>query len=245
MGFDPIRTGIGWLDDSPGALSRGGLTLLAGRPGTGKTRLALDLALRASRRAQVAWYFSIGDGALPLAARLSGGRVEVMGPDRLRSAADGGGVLEVFGEADRDTASIGAEVESSAQHPALVVVDYLQMVREPPGASSRVEAMVAIVADLAELARQAELAVLLTTQLTRARRADAPNLHPLVAQLPAAERVVALCDVVWALSVSGDDDFGAPREDAWLHLAHAPALDAPRKHRLGTAALSEPWLPDD
>ncbi len=245
MGNDPIRTGIGWLDDSPGALSRGGLTLLAGRPGTGKTRLALDLALRASRRAQVAWYFSLGDGALPLAARLPSGGVDVMGPERLRIAADGGGLLEVFGEPDRDAASIGAEVGSAARRPALVVVDYLQLVREPPGAASRAEAMLAVVAELANLARRAELAVLLTTQLTRVRCADAPDLHPIIAHLPGATRILAHCDVVWALSAADRDDVGAPLEDAWLHLAKAPGLDAARKHRLGRAAQSEPWFVDD
>lgn len=244
MGFEPIRTGIEWLDDSPGALSRGGLTLLAGRPATGKSGLALDLALRASLRGQVAWYFSLGDGAPALAARLPGGRVEVMGPERLRSAADGGGVLEVFGEADRDTASIGAEVEASAQRPGLVVVDYLQLVREPAAASSRAEATLANVAELANLARKAELAVLLTAQLGRVRCANAPDLHPIIAQLSGAARIVAHCDVAWALSVAERDDLGAPAEDAWLHLAHAPGLDAARKHRLGTAAQSDPWFAD-
>ncbi|MCB9539256.1 MAG: AAA family ATPase [Myxococcales bacterium] len=244
MGYDPIRTGIAWLDDSPGALSRGGLTLLAGRPAPGKTGLALGLARRASLRAQVAWYFSLAEGAHALADPLSGERVQVMGPERLRVAADGGGVLEVFGEEDRDTASIRAEVESSAQRPVLVVVDYLQVVREPHGASSRVEAMVAIVADLVDLARQAELAVLLTTQLTRARRAEVPDMHPLIAHLPSAERVIAHCDIVWALSVAGRDDLGALQEDAWFHVVHAPGLDGARKHRLGSAAQNEPWFPD-
>lgn len=185
-------TGFGDLDAITGGLHAGDLVLLGGRPGTGKTSLALAIALACAERGQPVLLFSMEMSREQLAQRLVAMRAQVdlaalrrhhLGEDRLRIALSAMSALaELPIWIDDTPAPAIADLHARAQRflaerdaLGLVVVDYLQLVQAHLGRdATRVQEVGAVSRGLKALARELRCPVLALSQLSRAieQRAD-------------------------------------------------------------------------
>jgi len=226
-----LRTGIDRLDTATGGLARGELAILGGRPSTGKTTLALTIAAHVAgfRGAGVAW-FSLElpsnhvalrlmalDSAIPV-GNLIAGRFDTDAAARLEAAAAEIGRWPGFfvdDTADRSVEFIASAVHALAARTdlALVVIDYLQLVRSQGLRKTWSDELVDICARLRTLARTADVAVLVTSQLSRAlqERADRRPRLTDIGRGAVAENA----DVVLLIDESEE---GSPR----LHVAKHP-----------------------
>jgi len=237
-----LRTGIDILDTATGGLARGELAILGGRPSTGKTTLALTIAahVAGSRGAGVAW-FSLElpsshvavrlmalDSAIPV-GNLLAGRLDAGAAARLEAATAEIGRWPGFfidDTAERSGESIASAVHALAARTdlALVVIDYLQLVRSQAAHETRSDELVDVCAQLRTLARAGDLAVLVTSQLSRTleERADRrPRLTDL-----GRGAVAENADVV--LLLDGSEE-GSPR----LHVAKHPRIAPVEVGRVG------------
>jgi KaiC/GvpD/RAD55 family RecA-like ATPase len=171
-----IPTNHQWFDQPFGGLPIG-LTILAGNPGTGKSALALQLALGAvTDGAKLLW--AMGEmrpvdlvrrsmavmPLLPLGANLP---KYYMGRDENKEAA-AQKVAEFFGtQAHIETNFTLDAIEAGIiQHkPSVVVVDYIQLLRGDE--ASRVEQLDSISIRLIEMARRHEVALVAISSMAK------------------------------------------------------------------------------
>ncbi|HET6860399.1 MAG TPA: DnaB-like helicase C-terminal domain-containing protein [Streptomyces sp.] len=208
---DTVPSGFPSLDRVlGGGLRRQDLAILAGDVGSGKSALALGIALRAAR-AGISTLFLTGE----------------MGPDRVMERAlalEGKAPVDDLrqGRLDATTrASVGAAAhrlrvvplllrplldESFADvrealdsvPPRLVVVDSLQLTPAPRPASRMEERVALAVRALKALAVERDVAVLATAQLSR-HRADRPDPRPTLDDLGGLGAIKQNADVVLAI----------------------------------------------
>lgn len=183
-GIAGITTGLDNLDALTGGFRPGTLTVIAGRPGSGKSDLAAAIARRAVDQAPVL-YMSLemsrdelmhrwvaaetGIAATGLAAgKISLKDWERVGPALATLASK---PLHVDDFAASSIATMrAAQRRTGAQ---LIVIDYLQLI-DTPAAESRQVAVSAISNGLKRMARQLDLPVIALAQLNRSleQRAD-------------------------------------------------------------------------
>lgn len=138
-------TGITELDSVLGGLRPGGLHIIGGRPGRGKTQLALTIA-RAALKAEMPVYFaSLEMAACDLMGKLASMEARVNSKPSRRTEADREAFYDAAARVSQwplylDEAEVVADVERLASRArvlharhdlGLVVVDYLQLVRPP------------------------------------------------------------------------------------------------------------------
>lgn len=190
-GFSGLTTGLADLDNKLGGLRPGNVCIVAGRPGMGKTALALNIAQ--AQEAPVA-FFSLEMSERELLGRMVAyygvdyGRITTprKGQDFAPITAalnripqgfhicDKGGqtITEIEAESYRLKHSVGIE---------LVVVDYLQLVRSR-GADER-----AVVEDVSRrlkaLAKNLELSVIAVAQLNRSVETRGGEPRPRISDL--------------------------------------------------------------
>jgi len=187
-----ISTGYSRLDNMTAGLQPGELIIVAGRPGMGKTSLALNFALYASlkeKRSTVIFSLemsrvAIGRRILCMEGRVDANKMrrnilEEKDYDRLIRAADRISPTPLFID---DTPAISTmEIRSKARrlkrekNLELIIVDYLQLVR--PGSKrydSREQEISDISRSLKALAKELEIPVIALSQLNRSveSRAD-------------------------------------------------------------------------
>lgn len=193
-----LPTGILDLDGFLGGLRAGSLTVVAARPGVGKTAMAAGFLLHAAFAGVSGLFVSlemtredIGDRFL---AMLSGVDLKrITGTDRLSTTeadkvcsvrVDGQARVWIDDRAGQTAARIASTVRRAVRKHAvgLVVVDYLQLVH-PENAKDRPDLQVGKVATrLKELAKAAGVPVVALAQLSREveKRADGrPKLSDL------------------------------------------------------------------
>lgn len=134
-----ILTGLADIDGLLGGLFEGEMTILAGRPGTGKTALATTIALNVARRGEKVVFFSLEMPRVQLWARVACAEAGVQWRD-LRSGRAEKEVVERASQASRLVASgvresliiedstwdVPGMVAAVAKHrPRLVVIDHL------------------------------------------------------------------------------------------------------------------------
>lgn len=206
-----IPTGLAAYDALTGGLHRGDLTIVAGRPGMGKTSLALGWAVDVSRRLRKqpvplgALMASLEMPRMQLAHRLlcmQGGvnvsRLRNLGTlstgdwDRLLGAVAAleGGRFYIDDTPAQTVAGLRSLVRREKARflregvdLAVVVVDYLQLMRGPEGARHHREQEVSGISQgLKALAKEQGLAVVALSQLNRAVEARADK-RPTLADL--------------------------------------------------------------
>lgn len=186
-----LETGIHAIDASIGGLPVGGLTLLAGRPSTGKTSLALTIAaeMALSRGIPGAVFmleFNLGVllHRLPeLVSASTWGRLQAHAPlDQSGKGVDTVAAMLTDSPLHLDDSPglCVAEIQTRTTRllrdgVRFVVVDYLQLVAGDPHSESRAQQMATAVKDLRNLAARSQVAVLVTSQLRRPR--DRPGFH--------------------------------------------------------------------
>ena len=204
-----VTCGIEGIDLAMGPVRRKNLAILAGRPGMGKTAVALAYAKGAARR---------GHGVLFVSLEMSGEELgERIVADEAFNEDRGTGVpydCIVNGRIDREGFSLLGRardaieqmplqiIDTSAITPVrlqaavrrwkrrfaargksldLVVVDYLQKMRVP-GSTNRFEVITEISQSLKELAKANDLGVLALAQLSR-KVEDRPDKRPQLSDL--------------------------------------------------------------
>lgn len=187
-----IAVGLGYFDSS-GGLERSELTVIAGRPGDGKTALGLRLAVGAAGRGAETLVVSVEMAAEDLALRALAGQGGVLGdrvrdPRRLepgdfvslsRAATHLGPALDHIRVTapEPDASHVDALLEMMRREHAirpldLVIVDYAQLVRAP--GRTREEEVAKVSRALKSFAKGTGAAVVALAQLNREieRRAD-------------------------------------------------------------------------
>lgn len=207
-----LSTGFPKLDEMTGGLQRSDLIVLAGRPGTGKSSLALTLARNvAIREKAVVAIFSLemtkeqllerllcGEAMVSL-HRLRGGYVPAAKWRDLATAASkfqpttilvddtpGSSILEIRAKARR----------MATQHKLdMLIVDYLQLIEGSIRTDVREQEIAHISRSLKKLARELEIPVLAVSQLNRAVE-QRESKYPRLADLRESGAIEQDADVV-------------------------------------------------
>ncbi len=195
-----LTTGLRDVDTKLGGLHPSDLTILAGRPGMGKTALATKIAFGAAKalmaeaqeqgpgvqaKAHVA-IFSLEMSAEQLATRLLSEEALISG-DRIRRGDIGQKDFDKFVQVSREIATLPLQIDDTpaitmsalrtrcrrlkrTKGLALVVVDYLQLMRPSAGTrpENRVLEISQITQGLKALAKELGIPVVALSQLSRA-----------------------------------------------------------------------------
>jgi replicative DNA helicase len=190
-----VPTGLCSFDNDQGGLFPGELTILAARPGVGKTSLALQVAAHNAERGRLVYFASLEMSAPELSIRLACGESGVSNrlvrigkfdknasvrlSDALRR--QGSLALEIHDRAALTVAAIRREIRKRKKRGlCLAVVDYLQLVTPDDKRLPREQQVARIVRSLKETAREYEIAILCLCQLNRqAEEDDVPRLSQL------------------------------------------------------------------
>lgn len=229
-----MQTGIDFIDRKSGGIHRGQLIVVAGRPSLGKTALALNIFDRIADEGRTPCaFFSLEMSEADIARRLVAMRndrpfVDLIRPDRL-SEADREGMAEackgrwrnVFIESGGGMAlaDVCARVRRLVQKHGvgLVVVDYLQLIRDERTARQTREAEVSAVSrGLKALALSLNIGVVALAQLNRA--GEATNRLPRLSDLRESGAIEQDADAVLFLHRDGERDPRADVETLWLLL---------------------------
>jgi replicative DNA helicase len=207
-----VRTGLLTVDSAIGGLYAGELTVCGGRPGDGKTALALQIATLHAREGSPVLFCSTEMAASELATRalcsvamissnwIRTGSIAPGDQPALEAAAEELAPSSLFID-DRPNPSV-AELRTGArrlhhdQPLRLVVVDYLQRLRPSDPRRQRHEQVGELAADLKTLARELSVPVLVLAQLNRAATSDG---RPTLANLRESGTIEAEADQVWLL----------------------------------------------
>ncbi|MBN9690697.1 MAG: AAA family ATPase [Verrucomicrobia bacterium] len=220
-----LPSGLGMLDVRLRGMRPGQLIVIAGRPGDGKTSLAMQAAehVAVDRRTPVG-VFSLEMTREELVGRMIAGRAGVTQDEatqpfsgspeaaemsrRLAKAAGeiGKSPLHVSDRCGLTMGQIRAQARLWAQrhNVALLVIDYLGLIRSANSKASAYERVSEISVGLKALAKELQVPVIGLSQLNRKNQSEdrAPDLH----DLRDSGSVEQDADVVVMLHPDGDDD---------------------------------------
>jgi replicative DNA helicase len=207
-----IPTGLADLDKLLGGFQRSDLIIIAGRPGMGKTSLALSIALQAARK----WEKRVGIFSLEMSneqvvQRLVSAETGI-DSQRLRLGVIHEDEWPVFVQATSllsntqiyidDTPAISAlEMRTKArrlhaEHGLdLIIVDYLQLMRGDLRSDNRVQEISFISRSLKGLARELNIPLVALSQLSRAVEAR-HDKRPMLSDLRESGSIEQDADVV-------------------------------------------------
>lgn len=210
-----LLTGFYDLDKLTGGLNPGDETILAARPGMGKTALALNIAWNVGHSlGEPIAVFSLEMSKEQLIRRLisSAARIDGNALKRCRLSADDW-VARARIQADFEGAPIylddrrglsALELRArcrriKAQHGlSLVIVDYLQLMREPARARSRDEAVSSNAYSIKELAGELKVPIIVCCQVNREIEKDKRKKYRL-SDLRESGGVEQAADNIWFL----------------------------------------------
>ena len=243
-----VPTGFTDLDTILCGLQKTDLLILAGRPGTGKTSLAMNIVQHAARAGNGVAVFSLEMGQRQLARRLMSMESGV-GLQSLRSGWIEDGQWEPITKAVQDLSVLPIWINDASGNPLasmraqlrrltqetkinLIVVDYLQLIEpseDDKSSKNRAEYVSEISRGLKKIAKDFDVPVLALAQLSRAVKSRS-NKRPMLSDLKESGGIEENADVV--LGVYRDDYYAAmeKRDDyAPTHIAEIIVL----KHRNG------------
>ncbi len=207
-----IPTGFPDLDKMTAGLQRGDLIILAGRPGMGKTALALDIVRNACKLSKVgAAIFSLEMSKEQLSARLlcaeakvnfqkfRTGNLEPFEWQKIIQAANTLSQLPIYID---DTLGVNIlEVKAKARKLlkeiplGLIVIDYLQLMKSLEKKERREQEISEISAGLKALAKELNVPVLALSQLNR-KVEERPDKRPQLADLRESGALEQDADVI-------------------------------------------------
>ena len=233
------RTGLRCLDASIHGLMAPDLVVLAARPAMGKSALASQMALSVAQQGQGVIIFSLEMGrtqivqrmlaqmsGVPLTCIRTGNLVE---KDRVDLSDATGRLTDLpiyVDDRSRSAAQIQLAVQRRAlvSSPALVIVDYLQLMSGSRRAGNREQEIAQISRMLKGIAMEHSCCVLALSQLNRSVEARA-NKRPLMADLRESGAIEQDADII--LFVYRDAVYSMQSDDE--HLAEIIIA----KHRAG------------
>lgn len=178
-----VLTGFSSLDELTAGLQPSDLILIAGRPSSGKSALAVQLALRAAENGHTVSFHSLEMSANSLGQRILSAAAEIDGillrrrtisseqSAILNHQAGRMGNFPLY--VDEDPGATALEIRArcrqlQAQHGlGLVVVDYVQRVASHGRSENRNQEVALIARSLKSLARELEVPVIALSQLNR------------------------------------------------------------------------------
>jgi replicative DNA helicase len=207
-----VPTGFIDLDRLLGGFQQADLIIVAGRPGTGKTSLAMTIMDHAARKHGLSVaIFSLEMPAQQVVQRLVAGatgigsqrlRTGEISEDELASIARAMGELSETSVYIDDTPAIAPmELRAKArrlqaEHPLdLIIVDYLQLMQAGLRMENRVQEVSYISRQLKSLASELHVPVLACSQLSRAVESR-PDKRPLLSDLRESGSIEQDADVV-------------------------------------------------
>ena len=191
---DEIATGYSALDKAMGGFMRGTVAVLAGRPGGGKTDMAINLAMRMGRRGARVLYFSMEMTNVQLMQRVASSLVGIDSTkvrDKALTDAENAEVeklLEAFSKADKihfvqeprvSVKRIRHYIE--LVHPDVVVIDHLGLM-DRPRIENQNKALGMVSNSLKQLALDRNICVVELVQMNRqieGRASKKPSLTDL------------------------------------------------------------------
>jgi replicative DNA helicase len=212
-GLVGVPTGFVDLDAKTHGLGRGALVIVAGRPGMGKTTLALNIAQHvAIRQRKTVGVFSLEMGQQELALRILASESEVRF-SKIRaghySQAEAVKILETMKTIGRsplfidDSASPSVlEVGSKARRLKaerqleLLVIDYLQLMQAGGRFENRNLEIAAITRAFKQLAKELDIPVVLLSQLSRMPERRGADHRPQLADLRESGAIEQDADLV-------------------------------------------------
>lgn len=251
-----LPTGFIDLDDLTSGLHRSDLIIIAGRPASGKSTLALNIAAHAAlhENATVA-FFNLEMSKDQLASRvmatetgvpLAKIRTGTVSSDELMRIATSFNRMNGVKLLLDDTPGISvAELRSrcrrikARQGLDLVVVDYLQLMQATGRAESRVQAVSEMTRNLKILARELDVPLIVLSQLSR--EPDKRSDHtPLMSDLRESGSIEQDADIIMMLyrpaAYTDTDEYRDNNNIAYLHVV---------KHRNGeTRRIDLTWIPE-
>jgi len=238
-----LPTGFLDLDEVTSGLQKSDLIIVAGRPSSGKTSLALNIAAHAALRegATVA-IFSLEMSKEQLVTRImsteSGVDMQkirtgkLSGEELLKIAVDYNSVGDAQLLIDDTPAISVAEVRSrcrrikARQGLDLIVIDYLQLMQSSARAESRVQAVSEMTRGLKIVARELDTPIILLSQLSR-KPDDRSDHTPVMSVIMMIYRPAAYIDT---------DEYREGNNITYLNLV---------KHRNGaTGQIRLTWVPE-
>lgn len=211
-----IPSGFVELDKMIGGLRRSDMIVIAARPGVGKTALALNIAsnavLHENKKTAV---FSLEMSTEQLVMRILSseslipsdrlGRGEIRSDEwpRLVEAAD---ILSKCPlRLDDNPAVTIAEVKAKLRREkdvALVIIDYLQLMKSPSKSENRVQEVADITRSLKILAKELSVPVIILSQLSR--ESDKRSKEPILSDLRESGAIEQDADIVLMLHREGE-----------------------------------------
>ena len=236
-----VPTGLKTLDAKTGGLQPSDLILVAGRPGLGKTSLALcfieHAALRAGKTCAI---FSLEMSELQVVQRLISMIAEIDG-NRIRRGRLSLPELQAISDASARLQQAPIYVEESSRLTVtdilaksrrlqaergkldLIVIDYLQLIEGAGDDDNRVQEVAKISRALKAIARELEVPVVALSQLSR--QIETRGTEPMLSDLRESGALEADADLVMFLWQKDQQD----RKDGVVRLKLA-------KHRNGPTA---------
>ncbi len=208
-----VATGFTRLDELTAGLQKSELIVIAGRPSMGKTAFALNIAYHvATREGLPVGIFSLEMAAPQLALRMlcTAARVDqhlvrtgrLADEDWPRLSLAVGHLAEAPIFIDDTPAISVLEIRAKARRLkaehglALLIIDYLQLVRGPSQAESRQHEISMITQSLKALAKELEIPVVALSQLSRAVETRAGDRRPILSDLRESGAIEQDADVV-------------------------------------------------
>ena len=224
-------SGFGHLDKVTGGFQPGNLIVIAARPGMGKSALVANIAENvAMNTGKAVAFFSMEMSEAELAHRFIACRARIPG-DRLRmgkvSERDWPRVLRACSQLEQaplwidDSSDLGMlELRAKARRLAtsegglaLVIVDYIQLMRAEQPHQNRVEQVAQMSRGLKNLARELKVPVVALSQLSRAPE-QRPDKRPMLSDLRESGQIEQDSDVV--AFIYRDEYYDKESEDAGI-----------------------------
>lgn len=211
------------LDDFlAGGLQPGRTYVIGGRPGEGKTVLALNLAAHVAERGRPAAVFSVEMGDLEVVARVLASGAQANYGQIVRRCIDAENwarlseyedsyvnmPLTVIDRSDVTVDYIAAQCRTLKRRPEgldVVVVDYLQLLRESDSRQSRERQVAQVSRALKVLSRELDVAIIIACQLNR--QVTGQDRKPVLSDLRESGAIEQDADVVILLhheKINGD-----------------------------------------
>ena len=252
-----LPTGFIDLDALTSGLHRSDLIIIAGRPASGKSTLALNIAAHAALRegATVA-FFNLEMSKEQLVSRVMATETGVPLQNIRTGRVDSNDLLEIAKGFNRvgdaallidDTPSISvAELRSrcrrikARQGLDLVIVDYLQLMQSSSRAESRVQVVSEMTRNLKVLARELDVPVIVLSQLSREPDKRPRDHMPIMSDLRESGSIEQDADLIMMLyrpaAYTDTEEYEQNNNIAYLNVV---------KHRNGaTQKLSLMWVPE-
>ena len=259
-----VPTGVRSYDRDQGGMFPGELTILAARPGCGKSSLAMQIAFHNASKGRFVYFSSLEMSATELAVRLACGHAGVSNRlvrtnqltdehmSQLSEALQGQAhaKMVIHDPAKQTIGSIRRQVHKRAKNGLkLVVVDYLQLLTSSDSRMPREQQVAQQVRGMKAIARDYEVPVLCLCQLNRQiSEGEVPSLN----HLRESGSIEQDADVVWFLSKNLDDDMKGQYNTVWQVAKNRNGetgplrlnFDGPRTCFEGVGGVVKEWDPD-